>query len=119
MPDQRITVLSHLPLALLDRVRDEFGDLDWVAVPSEGDLEEGFLGEVLLTLPWGTPNLGHVIERGVKWVHTIGTGVDRFPTEHLGDRIWLTHCIRLVFWRRDRGIYIGFRAPLGGREKKG
>ena len=87
MPDQRITVLSHLPLALLDRVRDEFADLDWVEVPSKGDLEEGILGEVLLTLTWGTPNLGHVIERGVKWIHTIGTGVDRFPTEHLGDRI--------------------------------
>ena len=87
MPDKPITLLSHLPLALLDPVRDEFGDLDWVEIPGKGELEEGIQGEVLLTLPWGTPNLGHVVERGVRWIHTIGTGVDGFPTEHLEDRI--------------------------------
>jgi len=42
----------------------------------------------LLTLPWGTPNLADVLATArVAWVHTVGTGVDRFPLAVVGDRL--------------------------------
>jgi phosphoglycerate dehydrogenase-like enzyme len=44
-------------------------------------------GDALLTLPWGTHNLPEVLARGVRWVHVLGTGVDRFPLGALGDRV--------------------------------
>ena len=86
MPDKPITVLSHLPLTLLESARAEFPNLEWVEVPGQGDLDERVRGEILLTLTWGTPNLGAVVKRGVQWIHTIGTGVDKFPLEHVADR---------------------------------
>lgn len=44
-------------------------------------------GEVLLTSPQGVDNLAEILEGGVRWVHVVGTGVDRFPMETLGDQI--------------------------------
>ena len=80
-------VLSHVPLSLLDRVRQEFPDVELVAVPERGEVPAAVRGEVLLTFTWGAPNLGEVLERGVRWVHTYGTGVDGFPFHVLGDRV--------------------------------
>jgi phosphoglycerate dehydrogenase-like enzyme len=56
-------------------------------IPSTGPIDPNVTGEVLLTLMTGSPNLPEVLERGVRWVHAIGTGVDAFPTELLGDRV--------------------------------
>jgi phosphoglycerate dehydrogenase-like enzyme len=41
---------------------------------------------VLLTYTWGAPNLAEVVSRGVRWIHTFGTGVDAFPFAAIGDR---------------------------------
>lgn len=57
-----------------------------VPIDPTGPLPDTAHGEILLTLMNGTPNLGDVLERGVKWVHTVGTGVDDFPVHLLGDR---------------------------------
>lgn len=83
------TVLSHLPVGLLEPVRAAHPDLEILEVPAEGPLDEGVRGDVLLTYTWGTPNLAQVLEHGVRWVHTFGTGVDSFPFAALGDR-WLS-----------------------------
>ncbi len=62
--------------------------IELVPIPSEGDLQPGIEGEVLLSRPTLVPNLAQVLERGVRWVHLIGTGVDDFPLELIGpDRI--------------------------------
>jgi len=53
--------------------------VDVVAIPTEDDLPDDLEGDVLLTLAWGSANLDQVLDRGVRWVHTIGTGVDSFP----------------------------------------
>jgi phosphoglycerate dehydrogenase-like enzyme len=37
-------------------------------------------------MAWGSPNLGAILERGVRWVHAYGTGVNAFPFEVLGER---------------------------------
>ena len=50
-------------------------------------MAESAEGEVLLTSPQGVDELAEILDRGVRWVHVVGTGVDRFPMEVLGDQI--------------------------------
>jgi phosphoglycerate dehydrogenase-like enzyme len=64
--------------------------VDAVEIPSEGDLPDGVTGDAAVTLAWGSPNLPQILERGVSWVHTIGTGVDRFPLELITEGVTLT-----------------------------
>jgi phosphoglycerate dehydrogenase-like enzyme len=80
-----ITVLSTFPEAALQRVVDEVADVTVINIPEKDDLNEDIRGDVLLTPPWDTGNLASVLERGVTWVHAIGTGVDRLPFDLLGD----------------------------------
>lgn len=80
-------VLMHFDTAFVDDCRADFPEVEFVSVPREGPIPDGVEGEVLLTFAWGTPNLAQVVERGVVWVHTIGTGVDRFPMDAIGDRL--------------------------------
>ena len=72
--------------------RAETGDADQAA-GDDGATEAAATGaeiaegEVLLTSPQGVDGLAEILERGVRWVHVVGTGVDRFPMEVLGDQI--------------------------------
>jgi phosphoglycerate dehydrogenase-like enzyme len=84
-----LRILSHvgrlesveLPPGLAERV-------EIVPIPMDGDLDPGLTGEVLLSTPTAVPNLADALSRGVRWVHLIGTGIDRFPVEMVGaDRV--------------------------------
>ncbi len=77
------TIGTHMPLELLDAVRARFPSLEIVGLPSEGPVDVEGRIDVLLTLPWGTPNLAEVLRLGVRWVHAYGTGVNGFPFEVL------------------------------------
>ena len=79
-------VLTHVRGPVADQVRAAVPDVELIEIPGEGELDEGVEGEVLFTIPWNLPNLEHVLGRGVRWVHTMGTGVDRFPLELVGER---------------------------------
>ena len=79
-------VLTHVRGPVADQVRAAVPDVELIEIPGEGELDEGIDGEVLFTIPWNLPNLEHVLGRGVRWVHTMGTGVDRFPLELVGER---------------------------------
>jgi phosphoglycerate dehydrogenase-like enzyme len=79
-------ILVQIHERLVGRIIDAMPDVEVVPVPSEGDVPPDVHGDVLLTMTWGSPNLAHVLARGVRWVHTLGTGVDRFPFDLLGDR---------------------------------
>ncbi len=57
------------------------------AVDPAQPVDEGVAGDVLVTLMRRSPNLPAVLDRGVRWVHAIGTGVDEFPLELLGNRV--------------------------------
>jgi phosphoglycerate dehydrogenase-like enzyme len=81
-----VRVLAHLSSEILDRIVSAIPDVEMIEIPREGPIPEGVQGDVLLTFPWATPNAGEAVERGVRWIHTIGTGVDRFPMEIVGDR---------------------------------
>lgn len=83
MAREALRVLTQLPRERLERIAAELPWVELVEVPAEGELAAGVHGEVLLTMPWGSPNLASVVERGVRWVHAVGTGVDRFPFEAL------------------------------------
>ena len=65
--------------------------IEIIAIPSEGELEPGLTGDVLLTRPSLVPNLAHVLTRGPRWVHLIGTGIDDFPIGVIGDQCVLTN----------------------------
>lgn len=80
-------VLTHTRTELFARVAEEFPDVELVPIPEEGDLPDGIEGEVLITQAWGSPNLGQCIERGVRWCHSFGTGVNAFPFDQLGDAV--------------------------------
>lgn len=79
-------ILTQMPLKLLDAVRVAYPQIEILPVPTEGALDPGVEGAVLLTSPGGAPNLARVLERGVEWVHAYGTGVNGFPFHLLGDR---------------------------------
>ncbi|MEN8184350.1 MAG: NAD(P)-dependent oxidoreductase [Myxococcota bacterium] len=86
LSDRSLRVLSHVPLGLLRRIGEELPQVELLQVPENGPLEAELAGEVLLTQAWGSPNLGEVVEHGVRWVHAYGTGVNAFPFDALGDR---------------------------------
>jgi phosphoglycerate dehydrogenase-like enzyme len=63
-------------------------DVAVTTVPSDGPLPAGVDGDVLVTTAIGGPNLAEVLAgTGVRWIHTVGTGVDRFPLHLVGDRL--------------------------------
>jgi phosphoglycerate dehydrogenase-like enzyme len=86
MPAASKCILAHVPVRMLAAIAEEFPDFEFVHVPTEGAVPPDVAGEVLLTFTWGSPNLRDVLARGVRWVHTLGTGIDRFPIDALGDR---------------------------------
>jgi phosphoglycerate dehydrogenase-like enzyme len=87
MPNAVTRVLSHLPIETLAPIARQFPDIDFVHVPTQGDIPERIRGEVLLAFTWGSPNIRELVEHGVEWIHTVGTGVDGFPMDAVGERM--------------------------------
>lgn len=79
-----LRVLSHIGLGLLEPVRRAHPEIELIQIPETGPLPDDAHGQVLLTQTWGAPNTADVMARGIEWVHTFGTGVNRFPFETLG-----------------------------------
>ena len=87
MTANALTVLSHFPIGMLGALEQDFPDVKFLEVPAEGEVPADVQGDVLLTFMDGRPNLPAVVEKGVRWIHAIGTGVDAFPLEAVGQRI--------------------------------
>lgn len=83
-------VLTHFGERSAEQVRAATPGVEATAVPTSGALDDDVRGDALLTLAWGSDNLTDLLGRGVTWVHTIGTGVDRFPLDAIGDGVVLT-----------------------------
>jgi len=87
-----ITVLSHVGrLETIQIPPDLEALVDVVAIPMVGEIDPAVTGEILLTTPTNVPNLEQALQRGVKWVHLIGTGIDKFPLHLIGDDLVLTN----------------------------
>jgi phosphoglycerate dehydrogenase-like enzyme len=82
-----LRVLVHVPTDRLGWIPERVPGTELVEVPREGPIDPALRGEALLTFAWGAPNLAEVLEHGVRWIHTLGTGVDRFPLELVGARL--------------------------------
>jgi phosphoglycerate dehydrogenase-like enzyme len=81
-------VLVHLGDSFAEQIAAACPEVETVVVPTADPIDPSLRADALLTLPWGTPNLADVLESaGVAWVHTVGTGVDRFPLAVVGDRL--------------------------------
>jgi phosphoglycerate dehydrogenase-like enzyme len=81
--EREVRILSHVPLPMLARIGERFPKAAVTLIPDRGELPPDVRGDVLLTMAWGSPNLGHALERGVRWVHAYGTGVNAFPFREL------------------------------------
>ena len=67
-------------------IRERFPTVEFISVRTDGPISDDVVGEVCITQAARTGNLEEVLQRGVRWVHVLGQGVDHFPFEHLGDR---------------------------------
>ncbi|MAI27076.1 MAG: hypothetical protein CMN75_13690 [Spirochaeta sp.] len=82
-----LRVLTTFPQDALVRLEEACPQVEVVVIPEQGRLPFRARGEVLLSLPWAWDNLAKALKRGVRWVHTIGTGVERLPLDLIEDRI--------------------------------
>lgn len=82
-----LCILTHCPLALVPATGQDLPGTRWIEIPQDEPLPDDVHGDVLLTWAWGAPNLAQVVTHGVRWIHTVGTGIDRFPLDAVGDRI--------------------------------
>jgi len=67
-------------------IRERFPTVEFIPVRTDGPVSDDVVSEVCITQAARTGNLEEVLQRGVRWVHVLGQGVDHFPFEHLGDR---------------------------------
>jgi phosphoglycerate dehydrogenase-like enzyme len=82
-----LTVLSLIREALTAQVEAAASGVRVLPIAGDGDLPSDVHGEILLTYPWASRNLRRVLDRGVRWIHVMGTGIDAFPLSLLTDQI--------------------------------
>ena len=80
-------ILSHIGDQSVPRIEADVPGSQVVLIPGDGQIADDVDGEVLITWAWGSENLEDALAQGVRWVHTLGTGVDRFPLHLVGDRV--------------------------------
>ena len=107
MTERALRVLTHFPAERIATLCEDIPGVEFIHVPGEGDIPDDLTGDVLLTWAWGAPNVAQLALRGVRWIHTIGTGVDRFPLDAVGDRgRWLLRFQSLHFIDRGIGVVV-------------
>ncbi len=57
----------------------------WITVDRDQPVDQ-IRAEVVVTRIDGSPQLAQLLDNGARWVHTIGTGIDEFPLELMGDQ---------------------------------
>lgn len=82
--------MSHLGPEVSSSIAASCPEADVLEVAPDGPLPADLAGAVVLTMPWGAPNLAEATARGASWVHSLSTGVDTFPIDELPDDVVLT-----------------------------
>jgi phosphoglycerate dehydrogenase-like enzyme len=80
-------IFSQVGPKLTAVVAERLPEATVIGIADRGEVEPGLTADVLLTQTWGGDNVASVVERGVRWIHVLGTGVDRFPFDSVGDRV--------------------------------
>jgi phosphoglycerate dehydrogenase-like enzyme len=80
-------VLCQVGEGIARTIEDAVPSAAVTVVPGDGPVPDEVQGEVVLTTAMGAPNLEELLGHGVRWVQTLGTGVDAFPLHLVGDRI--------------------------------
>src|SRR5262245_36641608 len=81
-------ILVHLGESFAEQIAAAVPGVEAIGVPTADPIDPSLRADAVLTLPWGTPNLAELLATtGVRWIHTVGTGVDRFPLDVVGDRV--------------------------------
>lgn len=84
------TVLCQLGERISGQIAAAFPDVTVRSIGSGDFLEEDATGEVLVSSHWFAGDFPTLFDRGVRWVHNFGTGVDQFPLDLLGPDQTLT-----------------------------
>ncbi len=82
-----LRILSHMPASTFDPIAEAIRGAEVIQIPFQGPIPPEATGEVLFTFAWGSPNMRDAVRRGVRWVHTMGTGIDRFPLDAIEGQI--------------------------------
>lgn len=82
-----IRIFSQVGPKLSTLIASLVPEAEVIPLEVHGPIEPEASAEILLTQTWGSENIGEVVEHGVRWIHTLGTGVDRFPFDAVGERL--------------------------------
>lgn len=77
-------VIYQLGSRQMDEMEREFPAVEFVEVPYGDEVPPDLQADVLLTSTLVGDQLPDLLDTGVTWVHSIGTGVDGFPFDLLG-----------------------------------
>lgn len=71
----------------MEELESGFPDVSFVRVDPDDPVPADLSGDVLFAQTFRPSNVADVLERGVRWVHSIGHGVDHLPLNLMGDRL--------------------------------
>ena len=71
----------------MEELESSFPDVSFVRVDPDDPVPADLSGDVLFAQTFRPSNVADVLERGVRWVHSIGHGVDHLPLDLMGDRL--------------------------------
>ncbi|MDP6697341.1 MAG: NAD(P)-dependent oxidoreductase [Acidimicrobiales bacterium] len=85
----RATVLVHSPGwgRHMAELEERFSDVRFVRVDPDEPVPADLRGEVLFAQTFRPSNVADVLDHGVRWVHSIGHGVDHLPLDLMGDML--------------------------------
>jgi phosphoglycerate dehydrogenase-like enzyme len=80
-------VIYQLGAKQVERIAADHPDVEFVHVAPGAEIPANLAADALLTFTGVGDQLTDLLRTGVSWVHSIGTGVDGFPFELLGDQV--------------------------------
>ena len=87
-----VRVLSHIGGAdQLGLPADLATQVEVVALSPRRPVPDDLTGDVLVSHAGASASVAELLDRGVRWVHYIGTGIDGFPLDRLGPGCVLTN----------------------------
>ncbi|MDP7599063.1 MAG: NAD(P)-dependent oxidoreductase [Acidimicrobiales bacterium] len=89
MGNCRATVLVHSPGwgRHMAELEERFTDVRFVHVDPDGAVPADLAGEILFAQTFRPSNVANVLDHGVRWVHSIGHGVDHLPLDLMDNMV--------------------------------